>query len=100
MKLVNEGRPWTSSSQLELEESLRLSELNKNSELLIHASYCVPQHPEMPCPGEDKFISYRNAYSGESFIVHMITLFKPNVSAGALTVSSAQTVQGEENAGY
>ena len=36
------GDPCTVSSQLELEEALRLYELNKDSELIIHGEpYCL-----------------------------------------------------------
>lgn len=34
---------------------------------------------------------------GESFIVQMATLFKPNVSIGVLTVLSAQTESGDSD---
>uniref|UniRef100_A0AAX7SED8 protein kinase C n=1 Tax=Astatotilapia calliptera TaxID=8154 RepID=A0AAX7SED8_ASTCA len=53
--------PCTVSSQLELEEALRLYELNKDSELIIHVFPCIPEKPGMPCPGEDKSIYRRGA---------------------------------------
>ncbi|EHB00473.1 Protein kinase C iota type [Heterocephalus glaber] len=56
-----EGDPYTVSPQLELEEAIRLSELKKDSELLIHSSLCIPAHPKVPCPGEEKFIHHRAA---------------------------------------
>ncbi|KAJ3595502.1 hypothetical protein NHX12_004805 [Muraenolepis orangiensis] len=56
-----EGDPCTVSSQLELEEALRLYEINKDSELLIHVFPCIPEKPGMPCPGEDKSIYRRGA---------------------------------------
>uniref|UniRef100_A0A8B9KZM0 protein kinase C n=1 Tax=Astyanax mexicanus TaxID=7994 RepID=A0A8B9KZM0_ASTMX len=55
------GDPCTVSSQLELEEALRLYELNKDSELIIHVFPCIPEKPGMPCPGEDKSIYRRGA---------------------------------------
>ncbi|ROL55152.1 Protein kinase C iota type [Anabarilius grahami] len=62
MKWIDEeGDPCTVSSQLELEEALRLYELNKDSELIIHVFPCVPEKPGMPCPGEDKSIYRRGA---------------------------------------
>ncbi|XP_008432791.1 protein kinase C iota type [Poecilia reticulata] len=62
MKWIDEeGDPCTVSSQLELEEALRLYELNKDSELTIHIFPCVPEKPGMPCPGEDKSIYRRGA---------------------------------------
>ncbi|MGH0128874.1 UNVERIFIED_CONTAM: hypothetical protein FKN15_036311 [Acipenser sinensis] len=62
MKWIDEeGDPCTVSSQLELEEALRLYELNKDSELIIHVLPCVPEKPGMPCPGEDKSIYRRGA---------------------------------------
>lgn len=40
MKWVDEeGDPCTLSSQLELDESIRLYELNKDSEVVIHGEY-------------------------------------------------------------
>uniref|UniRef100_A0A8C1UGM8 Protein kinase C iota type n=1 Tax=Cyprinus carpio TaxID=7962 RepID=A0A8C1UGM8_CYPCA len=62
MKWIDEeGDPCTVSSQLELEEALRLYELNKDSELIIHVFPCIPEKPGMPCPGEDKSIYRRGA---------------------------------------
>ncbi|EHB05738.1 Protein kinase C iota type [Heterocephalus glaber] len=55
-----EGDPYTVSPQLELEEAIRLSELKKDSELLIHSSPCIPGHPKVPCP-EEKPIHHRAA---------------------------------------
>ncbi|CAB1326767.1 unnamed protein product [Coregonus sp. 'balchen'] len=53
--------PCTVSSQLELVEALRLYELNKDSELIIHVFPCIPEKPGMPCPGEDRSIYRRGA---------------------------------------
>ncbi|EHB18248.1 Protein kinase C iota type, partial [Heterocephalus glaber] len=53
------GDPDTVSPQLELEEAIRLSELKKDSELLINSSPCIPEHPEVPCPGEEKSVHHR-----------------------------------------
>uniref|UniRef100_A0A3B3TFQ4 Protein kinase C n=1 Tax=Paramormyrops kingsleyae TaxID=1676925 RepID=A0A3B3TFQ4_9TELE len=62
MKWIDEeGDPCTVSSQMELEEALRLYELNKDSELTVHVFPCVPEKPGMPCPGEDKSIYRRGA---------------------------------------
>ncbi|EHB16193.1 Protein kinase C iota type [Heterocephalus glaber] len=47
--------------QLELEETIRLSELKKDSELLIHSLPCIPEHPKVPCPGEEKSMHHRAA---------------------------------------
>uniref|UniRef100_A0A8C7J9V2 protein kinase C n=1 Tax=Oncorhynchus kisutch TaxID=8019 RepID=A0A8C7J9V2_ONCKI len=55
------GDPCTVSSQLELVEALRLYEVNKDSELIIHVFPCIPEKPGMPCPGEDKSIYRRGA---------------------------------------
>ncbi|CAC5356962.1 PRKCI [Mytilus coruscus] len=52
--LDEEGDPCTISSQIELEEAIRLYELNKDSELTLHVFPNVPQRPGMPCVGEDK----------------------------------------------
>uniref|UniRef100_A0A8C6WZK6 protein kinase C n=1 Tax=Neogobius melanostomus TaxID=47308 RepID=A0A8C6WZK6_9GOBI len=62
MKWIDEeGDPCTVSSQLELEEALRLYEVNKDSELIIHVFPNIPEKPGMPCPGEDKSIYRRGA---------------------------------------
>ncbi|KAG9340076.1 hypothetical protein JZ751_021996 [Albula glossodonta] len=47
--------------KLELEEALRLYEVNKDSELIVHVFPCVPERPGMPCLGEDKSIYRRGA---------------------------------------
>ncbi|XP_071525049.1 atypical protein kinase C isoform X3 [Panulirus ornatus] len=69
-----EGDPCTISSQQELDEALRLYDLNKDSELAIHgkqtcgwcqtnAGQVFPNVPEpgMPCQGEDRSIYRRGA---------------------------------------
>lgn len=55
-----EGDPCTISSQQELNEALRLYDLNKDSELTIHVFPNVPE-PGMPCQGEDRSIYRRGA---------------------------------------
>ncbi|KAL1413872.1 hypothetical protein MTO96_007923 [Rhipicephalus appendiculatus] len=62
MKWVDEeGDPCTISSQEELNEAIRLYEVNKDSELTIHVFPNVPVAPGMPCAGEDKSIYRRGA---------------------------------------
>ncbi|NP_001036923.1 atypical protein kinase C [Bombyx mori] len=62
MKWVDEeGDPCTISTQLELDESLRLYELNRDSELTVHVFPNVPAAPGMPCAGEDRSIYRRGA---------------------------------------
>ncbi|XP_078615151.1 protein kinase C iota type-like isoform X4 [Branchiostoma floridae x Branchiostoma japonicum] len=56
-----EGDPCTISSQEELDEAIRLYELNKDSELCIHVFPNVPERPGLPCVGEDKSIYRRGA---------------------------------------
>ncbi|EHB08957.1 Protein kinase C iota type [Heterocephalus glaber] len=58
---LEEGDPHTVSPQLELEEGFRLSELKEDSELLIHSLPCIPEHPKVPCPEEEKSIHHRAA---------------------------------------
>ncbi|XP_042238545.1 atypical protein kinase C-like isoform X3 [Homarus americanus] len=55
-----EGDPCTISSQQELDEALRLYDLNKDSELTIHVFPNVPE-PGMACQGEDRSIYRRGA---------------------------------------
>ncbi|XP_012886898.1 PREDICTED: protein kinase C zeta type [Dipodomys ordii] len=57
----NEGDPCTVSSQMELEEALRLACQHKEDGLVIHVFPSAPEQPGMPCPGEDKSIYRRGA---------------------------------------
>lgn len=59
METSNTSRCTLQSSQLELEEAFMLYELNKAFILLIHVFLCIPEHPRMPRPGEDKSIYSR-----------------------------------------
>lgn len=52
--LDEEGDPCTISSQTELNEAIRLYDLNKDSELALHVFPNVPERPGMPCRGEDR----------------------------------------------
>lgn len=56
-----EGDPCTISSQLELDEAIRLYYLNKESELIMHVFANVPQRPGTQCAGEDRSIYRRGA---------------------------------------
>jgi hypothetical protein len=56
-----EGDPCTLSSQLELDEAIRLYYLNKESELVIHVFANRPDRAGMPCSGEDRSIYRRGA---------------------------------------
>ena len=49
-----EGDPCTLSSQSELDESLRLYYLNKESELILHIFPNIPERPGTQCAGEDR----------------------------------------------
>lgn len=62
MKWVDEeGDPCIISCQEELEECLRLYDLNRDSEITIHVFSHLPPAPGLPCPGEDKSIYRRGA---------------------------------------
>uniref|UniRef100_A0A6M2DE79 Protein kinase C n=1 Tax=Xenopsylla cheopis TaxID=163159 RepID=A0A6M2DE79_XENCH len=62
MKWVDdEGDPCIISTQLELDEALRLYELNRDPELIIHVFPNVPAVPGLPCVGEDRSIYRRGA---------------------------------------
>ncbi|XP_076451523.1 protein kinase C iota type-like isoform X2 [Babylonia areolata] len=73
--LDEEGDPCTISSQTELDEAIRLYEVNKDSELNIHVFPNVPERPGMPCVGEDRNMYRRGArrwrklyvYNGHSY---------------------------------
>lgn len=57
MKWIDEeGDPCLLSRQEELEEALRLYEINRDSEITIHIFEDKPRAPGLPCPGEDKTI--------------------------------------------
>ncbi|XP_054712258.1 LOW QUALITY PROTEIN: atypical protein kinase C-like [Uloborus diversus] len=56
-----EGDPCVISSQAELDEAVRLYELNKDSDLTIHVFRGIPPVPGMCCPGEDRNIYRRGA---------------------------------------
>ncbi|GIY00761.1 atypical protein kinase C [Caerostris extrusa] len=62
IKWIDEDNdPCTISSQEELDEALRLYEVNHDSELTLHIFPNVPPAPGMPCVGEDKSIYRRGA---------------------------------------
>ncbi|XP_024080632.1 atypical protein kinase C isoform X2 [Cimex lectularius] len=62
MKWVDEdGDPCIISTQMELDEAIRLYEINKDTELTIHVFPNVPPAPGMPCQGEDRSIYRRGA---------------------------------------
>lgn len=56
-----EGDPCTVSSQIELDEALRLYYLNKESELVVHIFANIPERPGTQCAGEDRSIYRRGA---------------------------------------
>ncbi|KAI9565633.1 hypothetical protein GHT06_009425 [Daphnia sinensis] len=62
MKWIDEeGDPCTISSQVEIDEAIRLYEVNNDSEITIHVFPSVPISPGLPCMGEDKSIYRRGA---------------------------------------
>ncbi|XP_018333062.1 atypical protein kinase C isoform X3 [Agrilus planipennis] len=62
MKWVDEeGDPCIISTQMELDEAIRLYEINRDSEITIHVFPNVPSQPGMPCQGEDRSIYRRGA---------------------------------------
>ena len=62
-----EGDPCTISSQMELDEAIRLYDLNKDTELKIHIFPNRPEAPGMPCTGEDDKIYRRGARRWRKF---------------------------------
>lgn len=62
MKWIDEEEdPCTISSQMELDEAIRLCEVNSEPEIRIHVFPSVPPSPGLPCQGEDKSIYRRGA---------------------------------------
>ena len=62
-----EGDPCTISSQMELEEAIRLYDLNKDSELKIHIFPNRPERPGLLCVGEDRTMYRRGARRWRKF---------------------------------
>ncbi|KAG4070450.1 hypothetical protein HA402_005682 [Bradysia odoriphaga] len=56
-----ESDPCTMSSQTELTEAIRLYEVNRDTELVIHVFPNAPSQPGMSCVGEDRSIYRRGA---------------------------------------
>lgn len=62
MKWIDEENdPCTISCQKELNEAIRLYEVNRDSELFIHCFPNAPSAPGMSCIGEDRSIYRRGA---------------------------------------
>ncbi|XP_055340174.1 protein kinase C iota type-like [Paramacrobiotus metropolitanus] len=59
--LDEEGDACTISSQTELDEAVRLFEVNKEQEIVLHIFPSIPERPGMPCPGENKNMYRRGA---------------------------------------
>ncbi|XP_022789559.1 protein kinase C iota type-like isoform X3 [Stylophora pistillata] len=59
--LDEEGDPCTISTQEELDEAIRLYELNRDSELVVHLFKGVPDEPGRLCDGETRNIYRRGA---------------------------------------
>jgi len=72
-----EGDPCTLSSQMELEEAIRLYDLNKDSELKIHIFPNRPERPGMPCVGEDRTMYRKGARRWRKFYRVNGHLFQP-----------------------
>ncbi|KRZ07199.1 Protein kinase C iota type [Trichinella zimbabwensis] len=62
-----EGDPCTISSQIELNEALRLYEINRDNEIFIHVFSGLPVQPGLPCLGEDKHVYRRGARRWKKF---------------------------------
>ena len=73
MKWIDEeGDPCIISSQSELDEALRLYDVNKDTEITIHVFPDLPPAPGMPCLGEDKSIYRRGTKSEYN---HLLIVF-------------------------
>ncbi|XP_058970711.2 protein kinase C iota type-like isoform X1 [Pocillopora verrucosa] len=59
--LDEEGDPCTISTQVELDEAIRLYELNRDSELVVHLFKGIPDEPGRLCDGETRNIYRRGA---------------------------------------
>ncbi|VDN59470.1 unnamed protein product [Dracunculus medinensis] len=63
----DEGDPCTISSQRELDEAIRLLNMNGDAELNVHVFLGVPALPGLPCSGEDKTVYRRGARRWKKF---------------------------------
>ncbi|XP_014227718.1 atypical protein kinase C-like [Trichogramma pretiosum] len=57
----DEGDPCRIASQKELDEAIRLYEIEKSNEIIVHVFPNVPMAPGLPCQGEDRSIYRRGA---------------------------------------
>ena len=46
---VYSGDPCTVSNQMELDEAIRLYEVNKDSEIVVHGTFVIYFHPFTSC---------------------------------------------------
>nr|ADZ96017.1 aPKC kinase polarity protein long isoform 1 [Paracentrotus lividus] len=99
--LDEEGDPCTISSQEELEEAIRLYELNKDSNINLHVFPTVPVRPGLPCPGEDRNIYRRGARRWRKlYKVNGHTFQAKRFSRRALCAYCADRIWGLGRQGY
>lgn len=99
--LDEDGDPCTISSQEELEEAIRLYELNKDSNINIHVFPTVPVRPGLPCPGEDRNIYRRGARRWRKlYKVNGHTFQAKRFSRRALCAYCADRIWGLGRQGY
>ncbi|XP_011682845.2 protein kinase C iota type isoform X2 [Strongylocentrotus purpuratus] len=99
--LDEDGDPCTISSQEELEEAIRLYELNKDSNINIHVFPTVPVRPGLPCPGEDRNIYRRGARRWRKLYKVNGHTFQPKrFSRRALCTYCADRIWGLGRQGY
>ncbi|XP_072175077.1 protein kinase C iota type-like [Diadema setosum] len=99
--LDEEGDPCTISSQEELEEAIRLYEINKDSNINIHVFPSVPVRPGLPCPGEDRNIYRRGARRWRKlYKVNSHTFQAKRFSRRALCAYCSDRIWGLGRQGY
>ncbi|MED6249151.1 hypothetical protein ATANTOWER_010085 [Ataeniobius toweri] len=76
--MIFAGDPCTISSQMELEEALRIHSRTKRSGLLLHVFPSIPEQPGMPCPGEDNLCAGQSRSSTPNSLIHVfVDLYWP-----------------------
>ncbi|CAH0380924.1 unnamed protein product [Bemisia tabaci] len=102
MKWVDEeGDPCIISTQIELDEAIRLYEVNKDSELTIHVFPNVPPLPGLPCQGEDRSIYRRGARRWRKYYMVNGHTFQPKrFNKGALCAYCLDRIWGLGRQGF
>ncbi|CAI4232722.1 unnamed protein product [Auanema sp. JU1783] len=71
VKWIDEdGDPVSIDSQMELDEAVRMLQVNGDAELDVHVFLGQPSLPGLPCPGEDRNVYRRGARRWKKFYLY------------------------------